>query len=209
MFINARGVQLSGRTVHGASDAGISDSPVVELGPDALDCVLVGNFIGIFIGDPAKASYGIKVAPGAQRNVLAPNSFQGCLDGDILDESGNFTNSTGSLSNHGLRKPDVNSLVAAATATGADQATALLITNEVNHIGTVAASTGVRLDGNSPPGQDAVVVINGGANALSVYPESGSQIDVLGTNNALTLATGKKALLFRTSSTQWFSVVGA
>lgn len=63
----------------------------------------------------------------------------------------------------------------ALTATGSTAADALLLPADVNRFGTVAASTGTIL----PPmnAGDSVVIYNGGANALTVYPPAGATIN--------------------------------
>lgn len=55
------------------------------------------------------------------------------------------------------------------TAAGSTQATATVLRGNVNHVTTVAASTGVALPAGAGAGE-VVFVRNGGANALTVYP---------------------------------------
>lgn len=89
------------------------------------------------------------------------------------------------------------------TAAGANLAAATLISEEVNFVTTVPASSGVRLDSIIPVGEIQEVV-NLGANALNVYPHSAS-----GTINggvagaAQSVATGKTARFLRRSVTDW------
>lgn len=73
------------------------------------------------------------------------------------------------------------------TATGTTQATALLLPADANRFTTVAASTGAIL----PPmnAGDTVVVYNGGANALALYPPVGGVINQGAVNAAYTVAT--------------------
>lgn len=82
-----------------------------------------------------------------------------------------------------------NKVMTGLTATGLTQATALKLTTDWNEVDTVAANSGVMLP-SLQPGQP-VMVFNGGANALLVYPATGIQIDALGVNVAYSLATGK------------------
>ena len=84
------------------------------------------------------------------------------------------------------------SVATALTATGSTQATALLVTSELSLFGTVAASTGAILPLNAEPG-DELVVVNGGANALSVYPQTGATINGGSANAAFSVAAGKSA----------------
>ena len=93
------------------------------------------------------------------------------------------------------------------TATGANQGAALALTTEINNVTTVAASTGVRL----PPGEMGafVVVRNGGANALLVYPATGGAINALATNAGYSVAAGSTALLFGVTDTLWVALAAA
>ena len=72
------------------------------------------------------------------------------------------------------------------TATGSTNADALQLSAVINRVTTAAASTGVRL--MLPEPGSAVVVVNSGANALTVYPGTGAAI------NALTATTGGSPL---------------
>lgn len=73
------------------------------------------------------------------------------------------------------------------TATGATQATALQLGADINVCSTVAASTGVILQTMNPG--DEVIVRNGGANALLVYPPVGGIINALSANAGYSVAT--------------------
>jgi hypothetical protein len=73
------------------------------------------------------------------------------------------------------------------TATGATQATALALPNDVNRFTTVAAGTGTILPAMNPG--DSVIIRNGGANALLVYPPVGGLINALATNAGYSVAT--------------------
>lgn len=89
----------------------------------------------------------------------------------------------------------------ALTATGSTQGTALLLTRPINDVTTVAASTGVIFP-TATAGM-RIVVRNGGANSLNVYPASGGQINTLGTNVAFVLTTSTVLEFIAFSTTQW------
>src|SRR3990167_3269581 len=72
------------------------------------------------------------------------------------------------------------------TAAGTTQGTAYESTSAKNAFTTVAAGTGTILDSDAAPG-DSQMIYNGGANALTVYPPSGAQINALGANNGMIL----------------------
>ena len=98
---------------------------------------------------------------------------------------------------------------AAVTAAGTTLADATLLTGLVNNVSTAAASSGVRLNSNTPVG-NTVVVRNGGANDLKLYPTSATdQINGTTAGAAITLTTLNKqiATCSRVSSTLWICTV--
>ena len=79
------------------------------------------------------------------------------------------------------------------TAAGSTQGTALALPSDFNIVTTTAASTGVILPAagiQCNPG-DNFIVVNHGANALSVYPPVGGKIANGTTNAALSLPANK------------------
>ncbi len=91
------------------------------------------------------------------------------------------------------------------SAAGATQATATLLTKDINVVSTVSASQGVLL-----PAEQAgyeIIVINSSATQLNVYPNSVSaQIDNNGAAIAFQLDTGAKIMFICVSSTQWYTL---
>lgn len=98
---------------------------------------------------------------------------------------------------------------AAVTAAGSAIGDATLLTGLVNNVSTAAASTGVKLNANTPLGM-TVIVRNGGANDLKLYPSSSTdQINGTTAGAAITLTTLNKqiASCSRVSSTLWVCTV--
>lgn len=93
----------------------------------------------------------------------------------------------------------------ALTAAGTTTADALQLSACYNSISTTASSTGVKL----PPTEVGamVVVYNGGAQTLTVYPATGSTINAAATSLSVTATT--RVLLVATSATTWVSIAGA
>lgn len=98
------------------------------------------------------------------------------------------------------------------SATGTTQATALQLTAVTNVLQTVGAGSGVVLPSTSsgiapsqPQSGQPYLVVNGGANALNVYPPVGFQIDGLGANAPYSLASGKSQIFWCISAVQFFS----
>ena len=81
-------------------------------------------------------------------------------------------------------------------ATGATQATALLVTACSNLFVVVGAGTGVilpLLTQSRAGGGDIIAVYNNGANALLVYPPVGFVIGTLAANATVSIPSGKAA----------------
>jgi len=88
------------------------------------------------------------------------------------------------------------------TAAGTTLGTALALSADTNVIGTAAASSGVSLP--SAEIGDSVEVYNGGANAVTVYPDTASvQINSLTAGAGFLLATNTMCYARRVTSTRW------
>ena len=94
---------------------------------------------------------------------------------------------------------------AGLTATGTNQATALTLVNGDNEFTTVAAGTGAVLYAGSPG--DEQWVYNGGANVLTVYPNSGAKINSLPANQGVQIAKNTAITFKRMSSTRIVGVL--
>lgn len=91
------------------------------------------------------------------------------------------------------------------TATGTNQATAYSLTASDNEFTTVASGTGAILYAGTPG--DSQVVYNGGANALTVYPPSGSSINGLAANAGILLPTNTSCMFKCLTSTRWTGIL--
>ena len=92
----------------------------------------------------------------------------------------------------------------ALTAAGSTQGTALALTRPINDVTTVAASTGVVLPAATAGMR--IVIRNGGANTMNVYPASGAQINTLGTNVAFAHSVSTVLEFVAFSTTQWYTI---
>jgi hypothetical protein len=99
-------------------------------------------------------------------------------------------------------------VVTGLTAAGTTQGTAYEVTFAKNAFSTVASGSGAVLDSQAAAG-DTQMIYNGGANALSVYPPSGAQINALGSNQPMLLATNTACEFYCLSSTLWTGVLSA
>ena len=97
----------------------------------------------------------------------------------------------------------VNGAVATGlTAAGTTLATALALTADSNVLATVASGSGVSLP--SAEIGDSCEVYNGGANAVTVYPDTTSvQINALTAGNGFLLATNTMCYARRVTATRW------
>lgn len=107
----------------------------------------------------------------------------------------------------GTAKAINGSVAPALTATGTNQATALELNAAFNLLTTVAASTGVKLP--SCEVGDTVEVYNAGANTLTIYPDSSSNINSLSANTGISLATATAIKFRRVTSTRWIGYLSA
>ena len=94
------------------------------------------------------------------------------------------------------------------SAAGTTQGTATELTAACSEVTTVTSGTGVVLSANLAAG-DEQSVFNAGANALKVYPPSGSRINALPSNTAMLLATNTGCIFKCVSSTRVFGVLSA
>lgn len=102
-------------------------------------------------------------------------------------------------------------VAATVTAAGTDITDAFALTAQINKVTTAAAGTGVKLPSATPIGGE-VVVQNGGANDLEVYPPDASgTLNAGAAGVALTLAAATDQILIakKVTATAWIALVGA
>lgn len=93
------------------------------------------------------------------------------------------------------------------SAAGTTQGTATAITTSNIYVSTAAANSGVILPATMQG--DWLVIFNGGANPVTVYPPVGAKINALATNGGAILATNTACIYFCFSSTQWICDLSA
>lgn len=93
------------------------------------------------------------------------------------------------------------------TAAGTSQTDATAVTASTIVVTTAAASTGIRLPACEIG--DSMNVLNLGANAVTIYPDSGAQINALGANAGFQLAPNTAAQVRRFSTTRWMAFLSA
>jgi hypothetical protein len=88
------------------------------------------------------------------------------------------------------------------TGAGSTQGTALALPSDFNIFTTTAASTGAILPASGFQYQitDTIIVVNHGANSLTVYPPTGGKVSTGSTNAGMAIPSGKTA---------WFLLVDA
>lgn len=94
------------------------------------------------------------------------------------------------------------------TAAGSSATDALQLTADFNVVTTTASSTGVKLP-DVEVGSD-ITVVNGGANALLVYPPTGCQLNNQTVTTAgRTIGAGKAGIFRRGSAVHWSAIADA
>ena len=101
------------------------------------------------------------------------------------------------------------SLQLSQTATGSNQATAFAITSSTTEFTTVASSTGAILPVLRVTANDALYIVNNGANTLSVYPPLGFKIGTAATNAAVSIAAGKAGEFVARGDGNYFANISA
>jgi len=101
------------------------------------------------------------------------------------------------------------SLQLSQTATGSNQTTAFAITSSTTEFTTVAASTGAILPVLRVTANDALYIVNNGANTLSVYPPVGFKIGTGATNAAVSIAAGKAGEFVARGDGNYFANISA
>ncbi len=97
----------------------------------------------------------------------------------------------------------------ALVAAGTTQATALLLKLNTNHFfATVGSGAGTVLPSNMNPG-DSMVIFNGGANALLLYPPLGGTINILSANTSYSIATILSAVVVCVNPLKFIAMLGA
>ena len=96
----------------------------------------------------------------------------------------------------------IESVSTALTAAGTTQGTALQLARQLNDVTVVAATSGVRLP-VAVAGM-RIIVRNSSATNLNVYPNTGAQIQTLGTNTAMVLIPSTMLEYVAVSATQWY-----
>lgn len=95
---------------------------------------------------------------------------------------------------------------ATLTATGSSQSDALQLTAAINQVTTTASGTGVKLYA-SPGAGSFQIVYNGGANSLTVYPQTSGTINQLSANAGHQLAINTACVYWAASSTAWVAIL--
>lgn len=92
----------------------------------------------------------------------------------------------------------------AVSAAGTTAATATVITAQHTIVTSVAVGTGVRLPTSIDPGVE-LLIVNRGANTLTVYPASGAQIEAYGADAPVGIAVGGQATFRCPAPTQCYA----
>jgi sugar lactone lactonase YvrE len=99
----------------------------------------------------------------------------------------------------------INSISAAVSAAGTDQAGATGLVSNINNVTVVtAAAAGVRLP-TAVAGMRILIRNSDSLDILSIYPATGGTINALAANAAFTIIAGATIELMATTATQWYT----
>lgn len=101
----------------------------------------------------------------------------------------------------------VGDFTGSITAAGTTATDATVLNSARNYVATTAASTGVKLPAVNIG--DSVEVINGGAQTLSVYGQTGESFTSGAANAAFSVATLRSCIFYKVTSTLWMPNYGA
>lgn len=139
-----------------------------------------------------------------------PAGLAACVAGDLIAGCSYLAryDSAGSTQFVVLNPSIPRTVGTGLTATGTLQADALEVTQRTNFFSTVASGAGAKLWSAVGAGYTQTIY-NGGANPLSIYPDSGSKINNLSTNGKILLTANTSCRFERVSSTQWIALLSA
>lgn len=97
--------------------------------------------------------------------------------------------------------------VAAVNAAGTNLATATQLVAGISIVALADDAVGVKLPAAAPAGTICIVKSTVSNKILKVYPDASSTINAIGSNAAISLASGPTAaLFFASSTTQWYTL---
>jgi hypothetical protein len=227
---NGTGVAIAGDIIFRTNNSA-SNSPTEKMRIDSAGNVGVGSTspssFGKFVVKTAAAGTdGLFVTDGTQYAVFRPNQASGnnnsivqAGDSGIIFtagtvNTGNFVIAPWNSNNLGGIRITNNgdlytgryiyySISTGVTAAGSTQGTATALTTDINHVTTVTASTGVRLPTPATAGLK-ILIRNGGANPLAVYPHSGGNIAGTGVDAAISVDLGVVLEFIAFDTTNWY-----
>ena len=172
--------------------------------------LLIGNGTGYTLSTLTGTANQITVTNGSGSVTLSvPTTFTGpgSITATTSLSAGTSVSSTTSMS--AGTTLTVGTLYSDGTTTGisaagSSQGTATALTTSYNIVSTVGLGQGVVLP-TATAGMK-VIIVNKGANALSVYPATGAAIDSAGTNASVILPAGVSATYQASTTTQWYSI---
>jgi hypothetical protein len=191
----------------------------IWIGSGSKNISVFGNTIYNLTAPANCGAYGIQIASGIANNGI--NVFNNMIS-NVSGGGNNNNNATNRLSNPAgilLTGSQSGTQILfnsihlfggtmnnnnAVSAAGSTQADATALTVDYNVATTVASSTGVKLP-TATAGR-RIIIVNKGANTLSIYPATGGTIDALSANAAIQVAANGSIELMASSVTQWYSI---
>lgn len=197
----------SGTVTSVGSGTGLTGGPITGSGTLSLATISTLNILANTTGGTA--------APSGNTLSAILDAIYGTSQGQVLYRGSSVWSSLAlgpvatPLQAGGSSAPAYGYIVSATTASaGSSQGTAAAIGNcNIAILTSVGSSTGIILP--TTVGLNGIYVCNRGGNTVNVYPNSGAQIEALGTNAASTVANNANGLFISTAATlnvptQWY-----
>ena len=154
------------------------------------------------LGSGALSSSFETIRVAGQPDVVADSSTDTLtlVAGSGITITSNATTDTITITNSST----IVSVSPAEIAAGTDQSTATALTSIINNVTTVDAGTGVKLP--TAVAGTRLLIFNNGLNVAAVYPDTGADINGLGTDVAFSLDIGARLEFVAITTTQWYTM---
>ena len=153
-----------------------------------------GSSISGTVDSANLAVYAVNVIGNNQPNIISVGTLTS------LTSSGNISGANLISTAYAI-----SSVGTGITATGTSQGDAYALVRQINGITSTTLGTGVRLPAIIS-GMIIIVMNLDSSNVLNVYPDSGSTINDLATNNPYSLVAGGRLQFVALTSSQWYTL---
>ena len=188
------GANVSGAVTYATTANAVAGANVSgEVSFAATANAVAGANVSGTVSSATSATTAGTVTTNAQPNITSTGTLTS------LAVTGNVT-----MANSVASTYTITGVTTGITAAGTVQANATALTKAMNVVSTVPSGTGVILP-TAVAGMVVYITNTSSANSLLVYPASGAQINVLGTNNSFVHTSNATITFIAPTSTQWYT----